>query len=149
MTQESPSTFCKHCGQQIPPDAFFCPNCGQSLGTPSEAPVTVSPEQAAPVNAGAQEKIDSCMNYAIIITVLAVFNCGSIINLALGIVAIVYASKVDQHLLAGNREKAEECANTAKTLCMVATGVIILQILLVLFVLFAIMVFAILPIVFQ
>ena len=105
--------------------------------------------QTAQVYDGAPDRIDSYLNYAIIITILALFNCGAIINLALGIAAIIYASKVDQNLLAGDRKEAESCAQTAKTLCMIATGVIIIQILFVLFVFFFILTCAILPVVFQ
>ena len=148
MTNESPTTFCVYCGQNLPPDATFCPNCGQKADTASNAPAPDASRQADH-DGGAPDKIESYLNYAIIITVLAVFNCGSVINLALGIIAIVYASKVDQHLLSGNRKEAEACAQTARTLCFIATGVIVLQILLVLFVLFAIMFCAVLPIVFQ
>ena len=97
----------------------------------------------------AQDRIDSYLNYAIVITILALFNCGSLINLALGIAAIIYASKVDKNLLAGDRKEAEACAQTAKMLCMIATGVIILQLLLVFFVIFFVLTCAILPILFQ
>ena len=145
MINESPSTFCKHCGQQLPSDAFFCPGCGQKTDTASDTSAPDVSGHAVPSDGGAQEKIDSGMNYAIIITVLAVFNCGSFINLALGIVAIVFASQVDQNLLAGNREKAEECAHTAKTLCMVAACVIAVQVILMLFIFFAVLTCAILP----
>ncbi len=148
-----------NCGQQLPPDASFCPNCGQKAEAPSSDTLAAnaSADEANPPGSGqvaqtvgdTSEKIDSYLNYAIVITILAVFNCGSLINLALGIVAIIYASKVDKNLLAGDRAEAESCAQTAKMLCMIATGVIILQLLLVLFVFLFILSCAVLPIVFQ
>lgn len=141
--------FCKHCSQPLPPDAIFCPNCGQKAESTSSAPAANASAPTGPANGVVPDKIDSGMNYAIIITVLAVFNCGSIINLALGIVAIVFASKVDQHLLAGNREQAEECAHTAKTLCMVATGVLAVQAVLMVFVFIVVLTCAILPFFFR
>ena len=159
IPQETNITYCMHCGQQLPPDSSFCPNCGQQVNTSSSDELAAnasSCESNPPVigqavqSAGdAPDKIDSYLNYAIVITILAIFNCGAIINLALGIAAIIYASKVDQNLLAGDRSEAAACAQTAKTLCMIATGVIILQLLFVLFVFFFILSCAILPIVFQ
>ena len=141
--------FCKHCSQPLPPDAFFCPNCGQKAESPSSEPAASASAPTAPADGGISDRIDSGMNYAIIITVLAVFNCGSIINLALGIVAIVFASKVDQYLLSGNRKQAEECAHTAKTLCMVAAGVLAVQAILMVIVFIAVLTCAILPFFFR
>ena len=136
--------YCMHCGQQIPSDAVFCPNCGQKAETTSDAPAADAPEQTNHAG-GAPDRIESCMNYALVITGLALFQCGTYLNLVLGIAAIVFASKVDQNLLSGNREKAEECAHTAKMLCMVATGVIVFQILFVFLILAAILACAVLP----
>ncbi|MBR4253968.1 MAG: CD225/dispanin family protein [Lentisphaeria bacterium] len=156
MTTETSIMFCIQCKQQLPPDAFFCPNCGQKVEPPSDAPAGnasadgSNPSAAGQTGcAGAPDRIESYLNYAIVITILAVFNCGSIVNLVLGIAAIVYASKVDRNLLAGDRKEAEACAQTAKMLCMIATGVIALQLLLVLFVFFAIMICLVLPILLQ
>ena len=138
--------YCMNCGQQLPPDAVFCPNCGQKLETSSNKPPADTSEQANGVDGGAPDRIESCMNYALVITGLALFQCGTYLNLVLGIAAIVFASKVDQNLLSGNREKAEECAHTAKMLCMVATGVIVFQILFVFLILAAILACAVLPV---
>lgn len=127
--------YCMHCGQQLPPDAAFCPNCGQQAETPSAAPAAGTPaNEQTNVTGGAPDKIDSCMNYALVITALALFQCGTYVNLVLGIVAIVFANKVDQDLKSGNFEQARDNAKTAKTLCMIATGVIAVQILVVFFV---------------
>lgn len=126
--------FCMHCGQQLPTDAAFCPNCGRKVETASsDAPASNVPGQASSVNGGSTDEIDSGMNFALIITILALFNCGSFLNLALGIAAIAYANKVNRNLETGNREKAEECAKTAKTLCLIATCVIAFQIFVIFF----------------
>ena len=156
--QETNITYCMNCGQCLPPDASFCPNCGQKVeASLDESAANASPDESNPPVSGqvaqsfgsTPDKIDSYLNYAIVITILALFNCGSLINLALGIAAIIYASKVDKNLLAGDRKEAEACAQTAKMLCMIATGVIILQLLLVFFVIFFVLTCAILPILFQ
>ena len=148
--QETNIAYCMHCGNQLQPEAAFCPNCGQKTDTPSpETPEANAAGQAVPAAGSAPDRIDSYLNYAIVITILALFNCGSLINLALGIAAIIYASKVDKNLLAGDSKEAEACAQTAKMLCMIATGVIVLQLLLVFFVIFFVLTCAILPILFQ
>ena len=135
--------FCMNCGQQLPPDAAFCPNCGQQAETPlSDTPAaTASADetnpppsgQAADIAGAAPDGIDSCMNYAIAITILAAFNCGFPFNLVLGIAAIVYADRVNQNIRSGDLKEARACAKTARTLCMIAIAVIAVQILLVFF----------------
>lgn len=136
--------FCMNCGQQLPPDASFCPNCGQPAETPSpdtpaanvSANETTPPSsgQAAKTDGGAPDGIDSCMNYAIAITVLAAFNCGFPFNLVLGIAAIVYADRTERNIRSGDFKEARECAKTARTLCMIAMAVIAVQILLFIFI---------------
>ena len=136
--------FCMNCGQQLPPDAAFCPNCGQQADAPSsDAPAaTASADetnppptgQAADIAGGAPGEIDSCMNYAIAITILAAFNCGFSFNLVLGIAAIVYADRVNQNIRSGDLKAARECAKTARTLCMIAIAVIAVQILIIFFI---------------
>lgn len=136
--------FCMNCGQQLPPDASFCPNCGQQAEAPSpDAPATAdsanetnppSSGQAAETDGGAPDGIDSCMNYAIAITVLAAFNCGFPFNLVLGIAAILYADRTERNIRSGDFKEARECAKTARTLCMIAMAVIAVQILLFFFV---------------
>ncbi len=160
--QETNIAYCMNCGGQLPPGATFCPNCGRktepySNSSSSDASGENAAGEAAPPvsgqvvqsECGAPDGIESYLNYAIVITILALFNCGSIVNLVLGIVALVYASKVDKNLLAGDRTEAEACAQTARMLCFIATGVIVLQLLLVLLAFFAILFCAILPILLQ
>ena len=135
--------FCMNCGQQLPPDAAFCPNCGQQTDAPSsDAPAASasadetnqpSSGEAAAMNGGAPGEIDSCMNYAIAITILAAFNCGFPFNLVLGIAAIVYADRVNQNIRSGDLKEARACAKTARTLCMIAIAVIAVQILFIFF----------------
>ena len=138
--------YCMHCGQQIPSDAVFCPNCGQKAETTSDAPAAdiPAPEQTN-VTGGAPDKIDSCMNYALVITALALFQCGTYVNLVLGIVAIVFANKADQDIKSGDFEQARNNAKTAKTLCMIATGVIVFQLLAVFFVIALVAMFYLIP----
>ena len=129
--------FCMHCGQLLQPDTAFCPNCGKKVETPSSPPtplVTPVSEQTNGADSGASEKIESYLNYALVITALAFFQCGTYINLVLGIVAILFANKVEQNLKSGDIKQAKENAKTAKTLCMIATGVIVVQIIAVFFV---------------
>ena len=136
--------FCMNCGQQLPSDAAFCPNCGQQTEAPSsDAPDAAASAdetnpppsgQAANIADAAPDEIDSCMNYAIAITILAAFNCGFPFNLVLGIAAIVYADRVNQNIRSGDLKAARECAKTARTLCMIAIAVIAVQILIIFFI---------------
>ena len=137
--------YCMHCGQQIPSDAAFCPNCGQQAETTSDAPAADTPAPEQTNGGSAPDKIDSCMNYALVITALALFQCGTYVNLVLGIVAIVFANKADQDIRSGDFEQARNNAKTAKTLCMIATGVIAVQILAVFFVIALVALFYLIP----
>lgn len=140
--------FCMHCGEDLPSDAFFCPNCGRKV---EEASVATPPDasgQTARADGGSGAAINSHMDFAIVITVLAVMSCGAPVNLVLGIVAFLYANKVDQHIRSGNLEQAKGCANTAKTLCWIAVGIIALQ-LLAMFFFFVFMLLIYLPIILQ
>ena len=137
--------FCMHCGKTLPSDAFFCPNCGQKAEASSDAPAASAPVQVDCADDGVSDEIESSMNFALIITVLALFNCGSLLNLVLGIAAIAYANKGSRNLESGDAEKAKECAKTAKTLCLIATGIIVFQVFAILFVISLMIVFYLLP----
>ena len=126
--------FCLHCGQQLPSDAVFCPNCGQKAETPSNTPDANVSGQTYPVDSDTMDRIKSCMNHALVITILATFGCGAPFNLVLGIAAIVYANNADGNLKSGDLEKAKECAKTSKTLYMIAIVVIAIQVFFTFFI---------------
>ena len=117
--------FCKHCGYTLPPDAFFCPNCGRkvetSSNTPGDADVSGQPRHVA---GGRPDGIKSGMNFALGITVLALFGCGYPLNLVFGIAAIINAYNAERNLESGDFEKAKEYAKTSKTLCLISVAVI-------------------------
>ena len=71
--------------------------------------------------------IPSHMGFAIIMTVFGGCDC---ISLILGIIAIVFASKVSDHVQNGNYEEAKRCSNTALTLCWISLGIKILFLML-------------------
>ena len=121
--------YCLHCGQQLPPDAFFCPNCGEKVETSANAPITDASAPKGCADGDATVKIETYMDYAIAITVLGALNCGFPFNLVLGIVAIYYASKSDQYLRSGDYKKAKDSAQTAKMLCFIAIGILVFTIL--------------------
>lgn len=68
-------------------------------------------------------EINSHMGFAIVMTVLGGCDC---ISLILGIIAIVYASKVSAHVQNGNFEEAKKCSDTTLTLCWISLGIKIL-----------------------
>ena len=141
--------FCMHCGKELPTDASFCPNCGRKAETPSDAPVANTSVQADHAAGDIPEKLESAMNYSLIITVLALFNCGSVFNLILGIIAILHANRGNRHLESGDLGQAEECAKTARMLCLIATGIIVFQVLDTFFVIALMILFYAIPILMQ
>ena len=96
-------------------------------------------------DSGIPDELESGMTFALIITVLALFGCGTHLNLVLGIAAIVYANRGNRNLESGNPEKAEDCAKTAKTLCWIAIGFIIFQIFVIFLVIAAMVLFYMIP----
>ena len=88
--------YCKHCGQQLPPDAFFCPNCGQKVEPAADAP-TGTPAKPP--------KIDCGFTLAIVAVVM-----GNVI----GIVALIYAVLASNMLSGGDYEGARRAARTGK-----------------------------------
>ena len=116
--------FCKHCGYTLPPDAFFCPNCGRKVETPLNTPGANVSGQTRHVADGRPNEIKSGMNFALAITVLAMFGCGYPLNLVFGIAAVINAYNADRNLESGDFEKAKGYAKTAKTLCLISVAVI-------------------------
>ena len=142
--------FCMHCGQQLPPDASFCPNCGRKAEAPADTlPAANSPAQPDHANGEASAELKSAMNFSLIITVLALFNCGSILNLILGIIAILHANKGNRFFESGEIEQAKDCAKTARMLCLIATGIIVFQVLATVFVIVLLIMFYAIPLLMQ
>lgn len=92
--------YCMHCGQQLPPDAFFCPNCGQRAELSPDASAGMSAEPPAP-----PQKIDCGLGLAIVAVVM-----GNVV----GIVALIYAVLASNMLQSGDYEGARRAARTGK-----------------------------------
>ena len=95
--------FCIHCGNLLPPGAFFCPVCGRQVETTPDAPA------GTPVHSGASpappSKIDCGLPLAIIAVIL-----GNVI----GIVGLVYSVLASDRLKSGDFEGARRAARTSK-----------------------------------
>ena len=113
--------ICKHCNIQLPPDAIFCPNCGKRCSEDKERNAADAAQSAS--SAGFETHIA----FAYAITALSITGCGAIVNTALGIGAIISANQAEQHFRSGDRSRAQECANRARTLCLAAVCFLIFQ----------------------
>ena len=115
--------FCMHCGQQLPPDAFFCPNCGQKAESSSNEPaedtaVSAQPPQKKDNVAGG---INSYMGFAVVMAVLGCLCCTPV-TLAHGLIAVVFASQVSGYAASGNYMMAAKKALMARVFCWIAFG---------------------------
>ena len=81
-----------------------------------------------PTQATANEPVPNHLAWAIIATVLATCLCCPLG--LVGIVAIVFAAKVNNLLAAGDLDGARRASANAKTWCWVATGLAIVGLLL-------------------
>ena len=92
--------FCMHCGQQLPPEAYYCPYCGQRVEPSLDEPAGTPAEPPAP-----PQKIDCGLGLAIVAVVV-----GNVI----GIVALIYAVLASSMLGSGDYEGARRAARTGK-----------------------------------
>lgn len=113
--------ICKHCNIQLPPDAVFCPNCGKKSSEDEERNATAAVQSASAAG------FETHIAFAYAITALSITGCGAIVNTALGIGAIISANQAEQHFRSGDRGRAQECADRARTLCLVAVGFLVFQ----------------------
>ena len=133
---EDIADICATCGREQEPGARFCPNCGAAAdpltgGGPGYAPGMANP--SGPMYGGMQTVVPNHLAWAIIVTVLGglalcCYGVG-IFSLVPGIVAIVYATQVNNRLAAGDYNGAVNASNNAKTWCWVATGAYVLVII--------------------
>ncbi|MET0288429.1 MAG: CD225/dispanin family protein [Pseudoxanthomonas sp.] len=87
-------------------------------------PYTPPPQQPPPyagTQAAAPGPIPNHLVWAIIATIFSLCLCCGIPGLITGIVAIVFAAKVNSLLAAGDFVGAQRASNTAKTWCIVTT----------------------------
>ena len=110
-----PLVSCPACGQPVADIAPVCPRCGR--------PNPGQPDFAAPASPDGPyvPPVPNHLVAAILLTLFGLF-C-SCIGVAPGIVAIVYASRVQPHLDAGNPAAAAEASRNAKTWCWITLGV--------------------------
>ena len=103
--------FCIHCGNTLPPNAFFCPNCGKKVETdaeedmPAKASAPMTPKQPPGKISDPPPKIDCGLGLAIVAVVM-----GNVI----GIVALIYAVLASSMLSSGDYEGARKAAYTGK-----------------------------------
>ena len=87
-----------------------------------------------PASANASGKIPNHMAWAIIVTILSFviccFSCVSIVGIATGIVAIVFANKVNSLQAQGQFDAAWRASRSAKIWSWVTTGILIAGLLL-------------------
>ncbi len=74
-------------------------------------------------------RIPNHLAWAIIATVVSVCSCCGFLGLFSGIVAIVFAAKVNSAVAVGDIAGAQAASNTAKILCWVTTAFAILGVL--------------------
>jgi len=98
--------FCTKCGHKNPEGSLFCAKCGTSIkmldGTQTEQTFEYKSQNIS----GQAPKPENNLVWAVLCTVLC---C-----MPLGIVAIVYSTKVDSAYAEGRQEDAQNYANKAK-----------------------------------
>lgn len=105
---------------------------------PSDPPAYTPPPQqpppyTPPPMAAASGPVANHLVWAIIATVFSLCLCCGIPGLITGIVAIVFAAKVNGLLAAGDFAGAQRASNTAKIWCIVTTVLAAIGVLMVIY----------------
>lgn len=104
------SLFCHQCGTENADDATSCRACGTALANPFAAGTVVGGTGSLPPG--------SVPNYLIQSILMTLCCC-----LPCGIVGIVYASQVNNFLLAGDLAAAKKASDAARLWCWIGLGV--------------------------
>lgn len=110
--------FCQHCGHQNPDTALVCAACGQAPTPQAAASADPNPPPMPPPPQPLGLAPGTVPNY-LVWAILATLCC----CLPGGIVAIVYASQVNNKLALGDLAGAMESSNNAKLWCWISLGV--------------------------
>ena len=110
---------CPNCGTSNLDNASICVNCGRPLsgGGGSYTPPPPPPHQPAfapPPPASSAQQIPNYLWQSIVVTLCC---C-----LPLGIVAIIFASQVNDKLRRGDIQGAMQASKQAKMFCLIAVG---------------------------
>ena len=119
--------YCPKCGKENAEGASFCQSCGESFAAPGQGltstqstPPAGTPSQRA--GQGGMPHIPSHLAWAIV-SLIFFFLIG-------GIVAVVYASRVDRLLASGDVAGARDASSKAKTWCVVSTVVFVVALVI-------------------
>lgn len=98
--------FCRECGKEVVENAYICPNCGAPMNAKQKGDLS--------------KRIPNHMVGAVITTLLCV-PCG--------IIAIVYATRVDSRLSKGDVRGAEEASRKANRWIVISVAIAVAHIL--------------------
>ena len=108
--------YCSTCGTQNEDEATFCKNCGGAMAEPTPDASRFDPGTSAGHGVpGPPQHVPNYLAQAILVTI---FCC-----LPFGIVSIVYATKVNEKVAAGDFAGARQASANAKTWAWVSFGV--------------------------
>lgn len=95
--------YCMHCGQALPPDAFFCPHCGAKL------PGGLQPAEVERAEARREPEEPPKIDCGLSLSIVA-FCLGGV----LGVIALIFAILATDKYRSGDYEGARKAAKTGK-----------------------------------
>ena len=111
--------FCHKCGMENSEQVNHCISCGEQLN------VSLLKENIVDQNVN-NEQVRSPLVWSILITVFGFFTCAVPVSLVLGIIGIVFSSRIDEKQRRGDYIGAKSDAKTATILNWVALGFLVL-----------------------
>ena len=95
--------YCMHCGQALPPDAFFCPHCGAKLAG------GLQPAEVERIEARRRPEEPPKIDCGLSLSIVA-FCLGGV----LGVIALIFAILATDKYRSGDYEGARKAAKTGK-----------------------------------
>ena len=137
--------FCQKCGIENSEDATYCVSCGEQLkkvSVNSNEPMVnlekkndifENTNQGELKNTNNVQQVRSPLVWSILVTVFGAFTCCCLnpVSLVVGIIAILFSTKVDDKQRRGDFEGAKRDAKVATILNWVGLGFIVLTIIIV------------------
>ena len=125
--------FCHKCGMENSEEANHCSSCGEQLKVDLlKQNSNIDNDEQYPNKDITSDKIRSPLVWSILVTIFGFFTCClNPVSIVVGIIAIVYSSRVDEKQRRGDYVGAKNDAKVAMVLNWVGLGFLVLAVIVI------------------